>query len=280
MCPLCSEALFRRSGGKVESFSEVGESAAERGGNIRLTTYQPVGMSIRMTTNQTPPTSPALPDAAARTVPQAGGGTPGGRAPRGSARGALIAAAHQLVRRQGYAATTVDQICAAAGVTKGAFFHHFASKEALAIGAIEGWTDRARPLFELPPHTRLEDPLDRLLGHIDFRLSMLDGPTEEYTCFVGTMVQEAYATSDAIREACEASLSAYCTALAPDVQAAIDRYGAPEDVTALGLAQHVQSVLQGAFILAKSTNDPAIARESVTHLKRYIAMLFQRGTAS
>lgn len=232
-----------------------------------------------MTTNQPPPTSSALPDAAARTVPQAGGGTPAGRAPRGAARGALIAAAHQLVRKQGYAATTVDQICAAAGVTKGAFFHHFASKEALAVAAAEGWTDRARPLFELPPYTRLDDPLDRLLGHIDFRLSMLDGPTEDYTCFVGTMVQEAYATSDAIREACAASLNAYCEALVPDIEAAFARHGAPEGVSAIGLARHVQAVLQGSFILAKSTNDPAIARESVTHLKRYVAMLFATGGA-
>jgi TetR/AcrR family transcriptional repressor of nem operon len=51
-------------------------------------------------------------------------------------------------------------------------------------------------------------------------------------------------------------------------------------VTALGLAQHVQSVLQGSFVLAKTTNDPAIARESVIHLKRYVRMLFARGGAA
>ena len=67
---------------------------------------------------------------------------PAPRAPRGSARDKLIAAAHQEVRRQGYAATTVDQICAAAGVTKGAFFHHFESKEALAVAAAEAWARR------------------------------------------------------------------------------------------------------------------------------------------
>jgi len=230
-----------------------------------------------MTTNR-PSTSKASPaSAAARTVPPAGGGRARQRAPRGSARAKLIAAAHQTVRRKGYAATSVDEICAAAGVTKGAFFHHFDSKDALAVAAAEGWTERARPMFELPPHTRLEDPLDRLLGHIDFRLAMLEGPVEDFTCFVGTMVQEAYATNDAIRAACEASINAYCEALAPDIEAAIARHGIAHGVGAMSLARHVQAVLQGAFIMAKTANDADIARDSVTHLKRYIGMLFGRG---
>jgi AcrR family transcriptional regulator len=74
-------------------------------------------------------------------------------------------------------------------VTKGAFFHHFESKEALAVAAAEAWTERARPMFDMLPHTKLEDPLDRLLGHIDFRFSLLHGPVDGFTCFVGTMVQ-------------------------------------------------------------------------------------------
>jgi TetR/AcrR family transcriptional regulator, transcriptional repressor for nem operon len=196
---------------------------------------------------------------------------------RVTAKTKLIDAAHALVRRQGYAATTVDEICNAAGVTKGAFFHHFVSKEALAVAAAEHWTIRAAPLFELPPYTRLADPLDRLIGHIDMRLTMIDGPAEGFTCFAGTMVQEAFASSDAIRAACDASFNAYCEALAIDIQATMDLYGTPEGTSALGLARHVQSVLQGAFVLSKAAADPAVARESVMHLRHYVLMLFDKG---
>jgi TetR/AcrR family transcriptional regulator, transcriptional repressor for nem operon len=195
-----------------------------------------------------------------------------------TARTRLLNAAHGVVRQKGYAATSVDDLCRAAGVTKGAFFHHFPTKEALAVAGAEAWTEHARTrIFTDAPWQRVADPLDRVLAHIDFRLAMIDGPVEAFTCFVGTMVQEAYATSPAIRAACDASITAYAERLAEDVQAAIDAYGIADRITALELAYYIQAVLQGAFILAKAKDDPAIARASVTHLKRYVSMLFGRG---
>jgi TetR/AcrR family transcriptional regulator, transcriptional repressor for nem operon len=196
---------------------------------------------------------------------------------RPSARIRLIDAAHHLVRRKGYTATSVDDICRAAGVSKGAFFHHFASKEALGVAAAGQWTARAAPLFELPPYTRLEDPLARLLGHIDMRMAMIEGPAEGFTCFVGTMVQESFVSSEALRVASEDSITAYCEALSVDIQAAINRYGIGHGVTAMSLAWHVQAVLQGAFVVAKATGDAALARDNVNHLKRYVTMLFNQG---
>lgn len=196
---------------------------------------------------------------------------------RPSARTKLIDAAHLLVRRQGYAATSVDEICTTAGVTKGAFFYHFPSKEALGAEAAAQWTARANELiFTLPPWTRLSDPLDRLLAHIDFRASLIDGPAESYTCFVGTMVQESYASNEALRRASDASMTAYAGRLAEDIAAAIDKYGIKNNVTAISLAWHVQAVLQGGFILAKARGEAAIARETVAHLKRYVEMLFEK----
>jgi TetR/AcrR family transcriptional repressor of nem operon len=197
--------------------------------------------------------------------------------PRGSARKRLIDAAHALVRRQGWTGTSVDQICATAGVTKGAFFHHFASKEALGVAAAQAWTDRAEAhIFDNAALTAIEDPLERLLAHIDLRAALLEGAAEDYTCFVGTMVQEAFATSDPLRSAGQASLAAYTERLAADIDLALERYGSTVAVNAQSLANFVQAVLQGAFVLAKGQGDPAVAHESVAHLRRYVEMLFGR----
>ncbi len=63
------------------------------------------------------------------------------------ARQKLLDAAVSVIRTKGYSATTVDELCASAGVTKGAFFHHFKSKDALGVAAAEHWSDTTGALF-------------------------------------------------------------------------------------------------------------------------------------
>jgi TetR/AcrR family transcriptional regulator, transcriptional repressor for nem operon len=196
---------------------------------------------------------------------------------RGDARAALLDAALAMVRRKGWAATSVDQLCGAAGVTKGAFFHHFESKEALGVAAAQHWTAVTSPLFAHAPYHRHADPLDRILGYLDFRRSIADGPLEAITCFAGTTVQETFAESEPIRAACGESITGHAATLVADFEAALRKYPPRERVTARGLALYTQTVLQGGFVLAKAQGDAGPLLEGIAHLKRYLQLLFNPG---
>ena len=198
-----------------------------------------------------------------------------GAAGKPDARSKLLDAALTVIRTKGYSATTVDELCAAAGVTKGAFFHHFRSKDDLAVAAADHWSQMTGTLFAAAPYHDLADPLDRVLGYVDFRKALLQGDVPEFTCLVGTMVQEAYETVPALRDACDRSISGHAATLEADIQAAIDSRGLSPDWATKSLALHTQAVLQGAFILAKAKGSAAAADDSIDHLRRYMELLFR-----
>lgn len=197
----------------------------------------------------------------------------------GPAREKILDAALTAIRTKGFAATTVDDLCAAAGVTKGAFFHHFDSKDALGVAAAEHWSKVTSVFFAQAPYHRHGDPLERILAYIRFRRGILKGGLPEFTCLVGTMAQEVHQSSRAIAAACDASMSGHAATLEPDIAAAmrergLDPGGADTGWSAASLALHTQAVLQGAFVLAKAKGGPAVAQESVDHLSRYVRLLF------
>ncbi|QGZ36509.1 TetR/AcrR family transcriptional regulator [Stappia indica] len=193
---------------------------------------------------------------------------------RGDARTRLLEAAQHSIRAKGFAATSVDDLCRLAEVTKGAFFHQFGSKEALGVAAAEYWESGTTAFFEAAPYHLPDDPLDRVLAYVAFRKSIIEGEFSEFTCLVGTLVQEVHAASPDIRDACGSSIFGHAATLESDIRAAMEARGIRGEWTAESLARHTQAVIQGGFILAKAGNDPGLARESLDHLERYIRHLF------
>jgi TetR/AcrR family transcriptional repressor of nem operon len=188
-------------------------------------------------------------------------------------RAKLLDAARDVIRTNGYAGSTVDDICAAAGVTKGSFFHHFDSKEEFGIAAIERFGAMAATLFASTPYRSARDPRDRVLGYIDFRISLLQGEIPLYTCLIGTTVQEAYATHPSLRHACDRMLSEHVAELTHDIAAAKNRYAPDATWDPQSVGYFIQCVLQGGFIFAKAKQSPQIAAASLGHLRNYLVSL-------
>jgi TetR/AcrR family transcriptional regulator, transcriptional repressor for nem operon len=170
----------------------------------------------------------------------------------------LLDATLKVVRAKGYSATRIEDVCAEAGLTKGSFFHHFKGKEDLALSAIAHWDATTSAFFATAPYHDPADPLSRVIAYIEFRKAILTGDLPDFTCFLGTIVQEAYRTHPDLGAACERTMSGHAKTLEAE-----------------SLALHTQAVIQGSFILAKAKGSAAVAAESIDHLRRYIELLFQ-----
>lgn len=184
----------------------------------------------------------------------------------------------KLIRTKGFAATSVADMCAEAGVTKGAFFHHFASKDVLGAALARYWSESTSGFFAEAPFRLEADPLDRILGYIDLRIALIGGPVEEFSCVAGTMIQESFRTSEPVRAASRDSILGNAALFEADFAQAIALYGVEAD--APGLSRFLQAAIQGAFIIAKAQDDDeaaiASARDTLTHARRYFELLFQK----
>lgn len=195
---------------------------------------------------------------------------------RGEARTELLDAGVGVVRGRGLADTSVDDLCRAAGVTKGAFFHHFESKAAYAVALAEHWSAVTAAMFAAADYHRAADPYDRVMGYLDLREALIGEVAAEYACVAGTMVQEAFDTLPDVRDACAAAIFDHAATLEADLAAALADAAHPGDLDAASLARFTQAALQGSFILGKAADDPTLAREGVHHLREYLQRVLAR----
>lgn len=195
----------------------------------------------------------------------------------------LLDATLHVVRAQGYAGASVDDICREAGVTKGSFFHHFKSKDELAVAATEHWAGVTGNLFATAPFRVVADPRERVLAYIDFRASLIQGELSDFTCLLGTMVQETFDTHPGICEACNVAILTHARTVEQDLAEAKRRYAPKASWDPGSVALFAQAAIQGAFILAKAQHSPGAARDTIAHLRNYVASLLpsaERATKS
>lgn len=79
-------------------------------------------------------------------------------------RARILEAALMRFATQGYNAASIDQICAEAGVSKGAFYHHFPSKQAIFLELLNGWLDTINAGFEAVRQGTVPETLMAMTG--------------------------------------------------------------------------------------------------------------------
>lgn len=181
-------------------------------------------------------------------------------------RARILDAAEKCIARQGYTATSVEDICRAAGVTKGGFYHHFSSKQALFVELLEGWLSRLDVRLEAVGAEAATVP-ERLL-----RMGELGGEVFQQRRGQLQILFEFWeqaAHDPTVWEAATAPLRRYQESLAAVIEAGIAE-GTLQRVDARSAGQAIVSLAMG--LMLQGLLDPAgsdwgqVVRESVRML--------------
>lgn len=187
----------------------------------------------------------------------------------------LIAAATHLMMRQGFSATTVDQICAEASLTKGSFFHHFESKEAIGLAAMAAFAQMGMGLYAEAWDAPGLGPLEKLHRLLDVMSDLARQHGELLTCMVGMLSQELALSNATVRQAGEGHMEAWVGAVARLLTEAKrwhpPRVGFDPDAVAWML----YSTWQGSMLVGKTRQRPETVIENLRQMRAYVEGLFE-----
>ena len=191
----------------------------------------------------------------------------------GATRERILSAAQTLVIENGYAATSVDQVIAASASSKGAFFHHFESKRALADALVHRYvaSDIAFLDGALAAAREHSDPAERAIAFLRFFEGLAHELMEEQSgCLYTSILTErelvTSGASDPITKAVVTWREGYAALLR-------DALGARTDVDVDAMADHVWVTFEGAYLLARTTGDREHMRRQLAALRTLVSAL-------
>ena len=190
-------------------------------------------------------------------------------------RARLLAAARDRFLENGYAATGIDEICTTASVTKGVLFHHFGTKEGLALAVLGEWVDAGAKLYDNAPFLDAKRAYDRALGYIDYTIDLVR--QAPIGCLIGTMAIETSQTNPQLCTRCAKAFQDWGAVLAVLLENAQREAAAPADFDAASVARHFIAVFEGAQLLAKTNQDKEVTVEHLLHFRSYLVQLLGTG---
>jgi TetR/AcrR family transcriptional repressor of nem operon len=194
-------------------------------------------------------------------------------------RDRILDAAQQIVLERGFAATSVDAILAAAPATKGAFFHHFPSKNDLGRALLERYAaadERMLDDFIAGAEAETDDPAEQLIAFVRHFEQAADelAPTQPGCLFV-SFIYERQLAGDGDDDLIATSIRHWRERLLDQLTAAARAHPPATTVDLPSLADQVFTTFEGGFILTRAMHNPSHLRAQLAHLRHYLELLFQ-----
>jgi TetR/AcrR family transcriptional repressor of nem operon len=201
-----------------------------------------------------------------------------------STRTALMDAAEDLILETGFAATSVDRIIERAGVTKGAFFHHFESKAALGRALVERYA--ALDLEQLEAHMRRaetlsRDPLQQLLIFVGLLQEAWAAQPEPFPgCLFASFLSEAGLFDADTLQVIQDTMLTWRRRIGAKLQAVMATRQPRLAVDADSIADMLTVTFEGAFVVSKTMRDPMTVARQLGHVRNYLELLFADAPAT
>ena len=174
---------------------------------------------------------------------------------------------------KGFSATSLDDICTEAGLTKGSLFHYFSSKEDLGSAVLDRYL--ARVFVKLDEVRAQEsDPLGRVCACLEFLATEAEVFPLRHGCILGRFTQELSETHPRIRAQCAGNFGRWIDSIAADLEEAAERRNVL-NVDARALAEYTLAAFEGALILARADGDGAVVRRVLAHTRHYLEQTFE-----
>ena len=203
--------------------------------------------------------------------------TPRTRDPAGT-RKSILDAAQALILDHGFGATTVDAVVNRAGITKGAFFHHFSSKSDLARALVERYAemDRRHLARHLERARKLAtDPLQQVLLLIAFYeedFDALDAPFPG--CLFASYIYENKLFDEQTLAIVKDTTVMWRAEMTKLLEAVVAVHPPRIAVDVESLADLFYALTEGSYIMTKTLADKTLLSRHAKHLRNYLELLF------
>lgn len=181
----------------------------------------------------------------------------------------ILEAAAEEIYRVGYQSASLCEMLKRLGISKGALYHHFASKQELGYAVLD---DVLAPRAVAAWDSALcaEDPIEAICRLLDEEEQFLAGQRLACGCPINNLAQEMSPLDEGFRQRIERVYRRWHRAVQNALAGAQQRGLLRPDVDANEVAYFVIASLQGAVGLAKNSQDCGIFRASINGLKKYL----------